>query len=867
MKKNLKLFLPFILIILGLMLVVFQMDRTLREIHVDKEADHISWQVALQIKNELDQVTSDLNFLSGQLIAKELLKTADENARAELSLRYLDFINAHPEYAQIRLLDENGMELARVERKNHGSSITPKEKLQDKSSRYYFQDAKTLAAGEIYQSPFDLNMEHGKIEFPWNPMIRFATPIITENQRGYIILNLSGQHLFDKIGIVTDNHKGKVFIVNKDGYYLYSPTPERNWGFMLNQPENTLAKDKPGVWDAIQKDMIQFHSDNGHHYYSMRKVCSAENCSTALNLVYLNSNSSDLPWIVVDQAEALTITNLQWSYSHWPYLLAFLMLIMTMIALRIISRLSASDQGNIDKQKELEKSSQRFQKVLSSLPDGLIILNPQSQIEIVNTAVLNIFGRTEEELIGHPIETLMTGRFKENHYAKTESFFKNPRRIEVTREKPYKFKHPDRGDCFVQAIIEPFYFEKETYAIVLIKEVTLSLKQEEQIRQSQKLDALGQLTGGVAHDFNNLLGVMLGNLELLELQLADDEKLLTRIHKISKAVDTASELTQKLLSISRRKSLKTEVVAVEPFMQDFMDLLHRTIKERIEIQLVMQNKLPNLEIDPHELTNALLNLSINARDAMPEGGNLLFQLEVVNLDAEYMKTIPEPIAPGDYLLIDVSDTGTGIPKELISKVLEPFFTTKPKGKGTGLGLAMIYGFVKQSHGHMRIYSEVDKGTSIHLYLPLAKAQSATNTNVHSTLSAYDDPKWQGLRALVVDDEVDLADVASAHLSSLGFECDQAHHAQQAWDKLRTQTYDLVLSDIVMPGDMNGLDLYQKVKQSFPKTTMILVSGFSEEMLSKQHQTKKEMIFLKKPYKRQQIIQALKGTDLPPSNSN
>ena len=464
----------------------------------------------------------------------------------------------------------------------------------------------------------------------------------------------------------------------------------------------------------------------------------------------------------------------------------------------------------------------------------------------------NIFERKKKEVIGQPIEIFMTGKFKDGHRAKTEAFFIQPRKIEATRDHPFEYITPNGLKKYLEVVIDPVIFEDEKLAIVLARDVTRNLEMQDQIRQSQKLEAVGQLTGGVAHDLNNLLGIMVGNLELLELSVAQDEKLLMRISKVMKAVNSASDLTQKLLAVSRKKPLEVENINISELMTDVLDMLHRTIKNKINIHYQAAPKLPSISIDPNELTNALINLTVNARDAIPEGGDVFINVETVYLDEKYTNSILDTIEPGNYLLIDVSDTGTGIDKSIIDKILEPFFTTKEKGKGTGLGLAMIYAFIKQSKGHMRIYSEEGRGTSVHMYLPIQNTELVDTVN-EDLIEKHEKYDLSEYRVLVVDDEPDLAEIVQAYLSLEGIECDIAYSGDQAWLKLLDGSYDVVFSDIVMPGEIDGLALYHKIKEAQLPVKVILSSGFSEEMLKKQHETDEQFIFVRKPYKRSQVI--------------
>jgi CheY-like chemotaxis protein len=366
------------------------------------------------------------------------------------------------------------------------------------------------------------------------------------------------------------------------------------------------------------------------------------------------------------------------------------------------------------------------------------------------------------------------------------------------------------------------------------------------------MESLGQLTGGIAHDFNNLLTVVLGNLELLEqaVEHNDEAKPL-----LADAMDSAwrgADLSQRLLAFSRRQMLAPEAISVTILIRDMESLLRRTLGEGIEIETELPDTLPAVLVDAGQLENAILNLAINARDAMPNGGTLRIAVGRFKADEEYTATRPDT-APGRYVVIEVSDTGVGMTPEVQERAFEPFFTTKDKHKGTGLGLSMVYGFLRQSGGHARLYSEVGHGTSIKLYLPEAEVSDLTRTG--QTLNLLHDNRGRSERILVVEDDPQVRRMVVRTLRDLNYETLEADHGTAGLALLRAHggAIDLLFTDVVMRGGMSGLELAARAREIRPDLKVLLTSGFSEQ------QVKAESPFplLSKPYRKVQLAQAVR----------
>ncbi len=374
---------------------------------------------------------------------------------------------------------------------------------------------------------------------------------------------------------------------------------------------------------------------------------------------------------------------------------------------------------------------------------------------------------------------------------------------------------------------------------------------EQQLRQAQKMEAIGQLTGGIAHDFNNLLAVIVGNLDLLcEIEQANP----TQANLIDAALSSAlrgAELTKRLLAFARQQPLSAQVLNLNDRLPDMIAILQRTMGESIQINTGLTTDLWSARIDPSQLEDALLNLAINARDAMPDGGTLLIETANIHLDAEYAASHAE-ITPGDYISLSVTDTGTGISPEIVERVIEPFFTTKEHCKGTGLGLSMVYGFAKQSGGHLSISSELGVGTIISLYFPRGTTDDVATAIKPSraTIPGGSD------RILVVEDNAQVRTATVNILQSLGYHVEQAESARAALATLKERSFDVLLSDVVMP-EMNGIALAAEVRQLYPKMAVLFVSGFSSKLSATELQ-RLGANFVAKPYRKADLAVAVRA---------
>ncbi|UFZ08606.1 ATP-binding protein [Bradyrhizobium ontarionense] len=366
---------------------------------------------------------------------------------------------------------------------------------------------------------------------------------------------------------------------------------------------------------------------------------------------------------------------------------------------------------------------------------------------------------------------------------------------------------------------------------------------EAQVRQAQKMEAIGQLTGGVAHDFNNILTVITGTIEILADAVKDKPQLAGIANMISAAADRGADLTRHLLAFSRRQPLQPRATDINALVVEAGRLLRPTLGEQIEIESMLAYDSAPALIDPSQLSTAILNLALNARDAMPEGGKLTLETKNVTLDDDYAQ-LNRDAKPGSYVMIAVSDTGQGIPAALLHKVFEPFFTTKDVGKGSGLGLSMVYGFVKQSNGHVKIYSEEGHGTTVKLYLPRAAGAPE--------LPAADTSRPAVARGdetiLIVEDDALVRDYVVAQVRRLGYRTLAASNAAEGLVLIdNPERIDLLFTDVIIPGGMNGRQLAIEAAKRRPGLKVLYTSGYTENAIVHHGRLDADVLLLAKPY--------------------
>jgi signal transduction histidine kinase/ActR/RegA family two-component response regulator len=374
---------------------------------------------------------------------------------------------------------------------------------------------------------------------------------------------------------------------------------------------------------------------------------------------------------------------------------------------------------------------------------------------------------------------------------------------------------------------------------------------EAQLRQAQKMEAIGNLTGGMAHDFNNLLGIVIGNLDILRERRKADADVQELAGDALDAALRGADLTRRLLAFARRQPLQPKQIELNELIEGITKLLSRTLGESIEIVLDLKLDLWSVVADPAQLEAALTNLATNARDAMPTGGKLIVATRNRHLDAAYAAQHPEVVA-GDHAMIEVSDSGCGISPEMMPSIFEPFFTTKEQGKGTGLGLSMVYGFIKQSGGHINVYSEVGMGTTFRLYFPRSrnKTQPAFTEVVNEALNG------RGETVLVVEDNLSLRHVAVRQLKELGYKVLEADDAQLALATLESAKVDVLFTDIVMPGGKTGFELAEIAKERWPSLRVVLTSGFPDARINGNGMRLATRL-LNKPYRKQDLARAVR----------
>jgi signal transduction histidine kinase/CheY-like chemotaxis protein len=366
---------------------------------------------------------------------------------------------------------------------------------------------------------------------------------------------------------------------------------------------------------------------------------------------------------------------------------------------------------------------------------------------------------------------------------------------------------------------------------------------EAQVRQAQKMEAVGQLTGGVAHDFNNILTVITGTIEILGEAVKDRPQLAQITDMISAAAARGADLTRHLLAFARRQPLQPRNTDVNALVIDAARLLRPTLGEQIEIESMLAHDSAPALIDPSQLSTAILNLALNARDAMPDGGKLTLETRNVVLDENYPSMTSE-IKPGNYVMIAVSDTGEGIPGSLLDKVFEPFFTTKEVGKGSGLGLSMVYGFVKQSNGHIKIYSEESHGTTVKLYLPAA----AGVPDALAAEAGISGGKHGGESILIVEDDALVREYVVTQISRFGYHTMAAGNAAEALALIDgPERFDLLFTDVIMPGGLNGRQLATEALKRRPELKVLYTSGYTENAIVHHGRLDAGVLLLPKPY--------------------
>ena len=504
----------------------------------------------------------------------------------------------------------------------------------------------------------------------------------------------------------------------------------------------------------------------------------------------------------------------------------------------------------------LQNHEQELRQILECMIDGILTVDIKGTILTINHAAETIFGYDSEEIIGQSINILIPEQFRPHHDAHLAHFTSQTTASDLKDNPNLQGQNKDGKTFPLRIAIAklPNDAEGNGRFIATCTDISKQKQQEELLRHSQKMDALGKLTGGIAHDFNNLLGVIIGYTEILELQLFDKPALFDCIKEIENASERGQKLTQNLLSFSRRKTTNTESININQVIEDDRAMLSQTLTPSIELQLEPGNNLWPVMLDKHDLENALLNMTINAMHAMPKGGKLTISTKnetLTDIDCNKLG-----LNPGQYVQLSITDTGTGMDKETQQKIFDPFFSTKAN-LGTGLGLSQVYGFVQQAKGSIQVYSELDMGSRFIFYFPRHVVEDADSPEKDTKETNLEFTAKGNETILIVDDEPALAKVAEKILQSSGYQTFCVENGNAALNILEEHPVDLVFSDVIMP-EMNGYTLANIIREKYPQIKIQLTSGFNDQTHETLSDKQLHEQLLQKPVRSKELLQRIRS---------
>jgi len=491
-------------------------------------------------------------------------------------------------------------------------------------------------------------------------------------------------------------------------------------------------------------------------------------------------------------------------------------------------------------------------RLLESIPEAILV-QQQDKVLFANAACLRMLGANDDKrIVGRRFIDVAQAEERPFVQQQFSEALKSRRPCPRLETRLVRF---NGSIVDVEASLTPIEDQLADGLLIVLRDVTERKTMELEFRQAQKMEALGQLTGGVAHDFNNLLMVITGNLEIASELAGKVPGLERALSRASVAAEIGADLTQRLLTFARRQPLQPQPLDLNRLVLEMRDLLRRSLGEDIEIEIVSCADLWPTSADRGQLENAIINLAVNARDAMPDGGRLTIETANIHLDGDYARRNPG-IVPGEYVLLEVTDTGLGMEPHVVERAFEPFFTTKEVGRGSGLGLSMIYGFAKQSGGNVKIFSAPGHGTSVWLCLPRAELPAASAEAEAGPLRLARNQET----ILVVEDNAAVRDVVVEQLTDLGYKVVAAQDGPSALRLLgEHQTIDLLFTDLVMPNGMSGRQLADEVRRRRPALPVLFTSGYPSFGGKTALDVGSETPLLRKPYKKRELAERIRAS--------
>jgi signal transduction histidine kinase/ActR/RegA family two-component response regulator/HAMP domain-containing protein len=714
-------------------------------------------------------------------------------------------------------------------------------------------------------------------------VVRLTTPIFATDGTpfGVLVVSIDLRSTFKRI-LETPNPDGTVYVVNERGDYLAHPDAKRIFGFEFGKPIR-IQDDYPALTQAIvtgqrQPELISDRSGNslavalasirlaGGPRVSVVEVIPEAKIVAVAGEVLLNSSllggaiavfCAALLAYLLAQTLTRPLTQMTAAVRGFANGAPLDLPVTASGEIGVLARAFKKMAGEVrEKRAAISRNTEIFESIMAEMGEAVMLVDAEGNVVYKNRVAMEMAkpppgdnGPARDEDLEVFYLDGVTPVPPENWPSRRSL------RGEYINDFELLFRFPGATTLkYMVGSARPIFdaTERLTGAVVVAHDATETKETERQLRQSQKLDAIGQLTGGVAHDFNNILTVITGTAEILADGVADRPHLLTIARMIDQAADRGAELTRHLLAFARRQPLEPRNVDINNLVLDTAQLLRPTLGEHVEIESMLDPDVEPALIDPSQLSTALLNLAVNARDAMPNGGKLTLETGNVVLDESYARGNVE-VKPGNYVMVAVSDTGSGIPANLRDRVFEPFFTTKAVGRGTGLGLSMVYGFVKQSNGHVKIYSEEGYGTTIKLYLPRASAKADAPLATVTPMKGGDET------IMVVEDDALVRNFVVTQLHSLGYKTMTAANGNAALMQIDDgATFDLLFTDVIMPGGMNGRQLADIVVARRPSVKVLYTSGYTENAIVHHGRLDAGVLLLAKPYRKSDLARMLRA---------